>query len=212
MKRFILLFAVGCIGFTAARAQNINTTPAAASATPAPLAIGAAIPQAGLNMKGTDGGEMSLGKAKTDKGLVVMFSCNTCPYVIKSQERTREAIKFAAEKGVGMVILNSNTAKRDGDDSYEAMSKYAKEQGYSVSYLVDENNRLADEFGATRTPEVFLFDGKGKLVYKGAMEDNPADPASSTKMYLKDAIEKMVSGKKIDPNTTKSIGCSIKRG
>lgn len=211
MKRFILLFAAGCIGFTAARAQNNNTPQVTPAVAPVQLAIGEAIPQTGLNMKSADGGEMSLGKAKTDKGLLVMFSCNTCPYVIKSQQRTKEVMKFAAEKGVGMVILNSNSAKRDDDDSFEAMSTYAKEQGYSVSYLVDDNNRLADAFGATRTPEVFLFDGKGKLVYKGAMEDNPSDPAASTKMYLKEAIEKMLSGKKIDPNTTKSIGCTIKR-
>jgi hypothetical protein len=110
-----------------------------------------------------------------------------------------------------MVILNSNQAYREKDDSYSAMKAYGKEQGYTVPYVLDEGSTLADAFGATRTPEVFLFDKNGKLVYKGAMEDNPSSPAESKEMYLKDAIMKMQSGLAPDPSTTKSVGCSIKR-
>ncbi|MCB0699866.1 MAG: redoxin family protein, partial [Chitinophagaceae bacterium] len=147
----------------------------------------------------------------TDNGLLVMFSCNTCPYVIKSQARTKEMMAYAQEKGIGMIVINSNEAKRDGDDSPKAMAKYAKAEGYNVPYAIDEKSQLADAFGASRTPEVFLFDGNGKLMYKGAMEDNPANPGDSENMYLKDAIDKMMMGAGPDPNTTKSIGCSIKR-
>lgn len=175
------------------------------------IEIGAPIPMADAKMKSTSKKDVSLDSKRTDKGLLVMFSCNTCPYVVKSQARTKEAMDYAAKNGIGMVIVNSNAARRSEDDSYEAMAKYAKSQGYNVPYVVDENSKLADAFGATRTPEVFLFDGSGKLVYKGAMEDNPSTPAESKSLYLKDAIDNMLSKKPIDPPATKSIGCTIKR-
>lgn len=177
------------------------------------IEIGSDIPMSSTTMTSVNNGKegVSLTSAKTEKGLLVMFSCNTCPYVIKSQDRTKEIMDYAMKNKIGMVIINSNEAKRDGDDSYKEMAKYAKKQGYKVPYVVDENSELANAFGATRTPEVFLFDSNGKLMYKGAMEDNPVKPAESEHMYLKDAIDNMISGTAIEPNSTKSIGCTIKR-
>lgn len=173
--------------------------------------IGTDIPMATTEMTGTDGKTVTLEQAKTDKGLLVMFSCNTCPYVIKSQARTKEMMDYAAKKGIGMVVINSNEARRDGDDSKKAMAKYAKKEKYTAPYVIDNNSAVADAFGATRTPEVFLFDANGKLVYKGAMEDQPANPSESKELFLKDAMDSMLSGHPINPNTTKSIGCTIKR-
>ena len=120
-------------------------------------------------------------------------------------------IRYAVASGIGMIIINSNEAQRDNDDSRKAMKEYANTQGYKVPYVIDKNSVLADAFGATRTPEVFLFDGNGKLVYKGAMEDNPSNPSESKEIFLKAAIDNMVAGKPINPASTKSIGCSIKR-
>jgi len=174
------------------------------------FAIGSAIPKAEA-MKSVSGDMVSLDKMKTKNGLLVMFSCNTCPYVVKSQQRTIKMMGYAREKGIGMVIVNSNEAQRSDADSYEAMVKYAKAQGYTVPYVVDNQSKLANAFGASRTPEVFLFDKSGKLVYKGAMEDNPSDPANSREIYIKTAIDNMLADKPVDPNSTKSIGCSIKR-
>jgi thioredoxin-related protein len=175
------------------------------------LEIGKEIPMADTKLKSVDKKEVSLGQAKTKAGILVMFSCNTCPYVIKSQGRIKEAMAYAKEKGIGMVIINSNEAQRDDEDSYEAMAKYAKKQKYTVPYVLDVQSKLADAFGATRTPEVFLFDANGKLVYKGAMEDNPTNPTESKQLYLRDAINKMLAGEAVDPNSTRSIGCGIKR-
>lgn len=175
------------------------------------LAIGAQLPMADVKMKSTDKKDISLNTKRTQNGLLVMFSCNTCPYVIKSQARTKEVMDYAAKQGIGMIIVNSNAAQRDAADSYNAMTKYAKGQGYNVPYVVDEDSKLADAFGATRTPEVFLFDGSGKLVYKGAMEDNPSTPSESKNMYLKTAMDNMMAKTPIDPASTKSIGCTIKR-
>jgi hypothetical protein len=175
------------------------------------IEIGSNIPMQGVEVKTSAGTITSLDKAKTAKGLLVMFSCNTCPYVIKSQARTKEMMAYTMQNGIGMVVVNSNEAKREDDDSYKAMAAYAKEQGYKVPYLVDTKSTLADAFGATRTPETFLFDANGKLVYKGAMEDNPQNPTESKELFLKAAIDNMIAGKTIEPNATKSIGCTIKR-
>jgi peroxiredoxin len=177
-----------------------------------PLPIGSKVPMPEADLKTTNGLPITLNKAMGENGLLVMFSCNTCPYVVKSQNRTREAISMAQALGVGIVILNSNEAQRGEADSYDAMKKYANAQGYNkVPYAVDEGSRLANAFGATRTPEVFLFDKKGLLVYKGAMEDNPSDPAHSKEYYLAAAMKHLQDGTEISPAETKSIGCSIKR-
>lgn len=152
-----------------------------------------------------------LQEIKGENGTLVMFSCNTCPYVIKAQKRTRMMMMFAKEHGIGMIIINSNEAQRKKEDGHSAMKRYAEEQEYTVPYVVDRGSIVADAFGATRTPEVFLFDKEGILVYRGAMEDNPANPAESKEMYLESAITRMINGEKPKPATTKSIGCTIKR-
>lgn len=175
------------------------------------LELGSEMPMADLKMKSVEKKDVSLADVKTNNGLLVIFSCNTCPYVIKAQERTKEMLAYAAEKGIGAIVVNSNEAQRDDEDSYKAMAKYAKTQGYKVSYTVDQASKLADAFGATRTPEVFLFDGNGTLMYKGAMEDNPGNPSESRELYLKNAMDQILIGMVPDPASTKSIGCGIKR-
>ena len=199
MKKLLFIAAIA-VGGAAYAQNNIQS-----------IDIGSNLPMPDAAMKSTDGKTVTLSKAATKQGLLVMFSCNTCPYVIKSQARTKEAIDYATSHNIGMVIINSNEAQRDKEDSYNAMATYAKKQGYKVPYVVDDKSKVADAFGATRTPEVFLFDGNGKLVYKGAMEDNPSNPAESKELFLKAAIDNMLAGKPADPNSTKSIGCTIKR-
>jgi thioredoxin-related protein len=171
---------------------------------------GDALP-ASATMKNANGKPMALKDAMQENGLLVMFSCNTCPFVIKNQPMTKKTMEYATAHHIGMVIINSNEAQRGDADSYNAMARYANEQGYTVPYLVDENSKLADVFGANHTPEVFLFNKQGKLAYKGAMNDNPSDPTSYKKMYIEDAINAVVAGKEADPKTTRSVGCSIKR-
>lgn len=176
-----------------------------------PLAIGADMPKAEVKMKDISGKEISLKEAKKKNGLLVMFSCNTCPYVIKNQERTKEVCAYAMKQGLGVVVVNSNEKLRGDDDSYDAMKSYAKEQGYNWHYVVDKNSELADAFGANRTPENFLFNAQGKLVYHGAIDDNPNDPSSVSRKHLKEAIDELVDGKEISVKTSRSVGCSIKR-
>ncbi len=176
-----------------------------------PLPLGSPIPKPEIKMKDVSGKTISLKDAKTDNGLLVMFSCNTCPYVIKNQNRTKEVCKYAAENGIGVAIINSNEGSRSGADSYDAMKEYAKGQGYNWSYLVDEKSTLADAFGANRTPECFLFDNNGKLVYHGAIDDNPSDAESVSRKHLVAAIDEMKTGKEVSVKQSKSVGCTIKR-
>lgn len=176
-----------------------------------PLPIGASIPSPDVKMKDISGNEVSLKDAKTSKGLLVMFSCNTCPYVIKNQSRTYEVCKYAIGNGVGVAILNSNEAKRGDDDSFNDMKAYAKDQGYQWHYLVDQNSAIADAFGANRTPECFLFNSEGKLVYHGAIDDNPSDASAVSRKHLILAMDEMNAGKEISVKESKSVGCTIKR-
>lgn len=186
--------------------------PPAAAATEETLPIGSPMPFAGRPLIDvSDQHAVYLDSVAGPNGLLVMFSCNTCPYVVKSQARTLEMVAFAKCHEIPVVIINSNEAQRDADDSPVAMKNYAGAQGYTVPYVLDPGSEAANRFGATRTPEVFLFNKDRRLVYKGAMEDNPASPAESKKFYLKDAITNLVAGKPIDPLVTKSVGCSIKR-
>jgi thioredoxin-related protein len=199
MKKIILFslaaFIAGHIG-----AQNIQS-----------IAIGSSIPQKDLKMKDISGKEVSIKDVMGKNGLLVMFSCNTCPYVIKNQERTRQINGYALQNDIGVIVINSNEAQRNSEDSYNAMQTYAKAQGYKWYYTTDDHTKIADAFGATRTPEVFLFNATGKLVYKGAIDDNPANAANVKHEYLKQAIQEMKSGKNVSVTESRSIGCSIKR-
>lgn len=175
------------------------------------LPIGADMPKPDLKMKDISGKDISLKEARKKNGLLVMFSCNTCPWVIKNQSRTKDVAVYALSKEVGVILLNSNEAQRDDADSFEDMKQYAKTQGYKWYYAVDQNSVLADEFGANRTPEVFLFNASGKHVYHGAIDDNPGNTDGVKRKHLKEAIDEMLAGKDISVKESRSQGCGIKR-
>lgn len=175
------------------------------------LEIGKKAPGTDIKMKDISGKDLSLKEIKGENGLLVIFSCNTCPWVINWQDRYNDLHEFARKNNVGMVAVNSNEAQRSEEDSFEAMKSHAKEYNYTFNYVVDTNSELADVFGATRTPHVFLFDKDMQLVYRGAIDDNAKDKSAVAKPYLKDAIENMIQSRDINPATTRSLGCTIKR-
>jgi len=201
MKKYFILSLTLVIGtmLTAFHSSDITS-----------IEIGTALPKGETKLKDISGKEVTLKDSKKENGLLVVFSCNTCPFVIKHESVIKEEGKHARENKIGYVIINSNEAQRDGVDSYEAMKKYAEKQGYDFPYTVDKNSDLANAFGATRTPEVFLFDKNLKLVYKGAYTDD-SDPANATKFFLKDAMNALKEGKAVTVASSKSVGCTIKR-
>ena len=176
-----------------------------------PLPIGAEMPKAENKLKDISGKELTLKSAMKENGLLVMFSCNTCPVVINNQSRTNEICKYAQDKNVGVVLLNSNEGNRSTTESLAAMKSYAEGQSFKWYYAEDKNNELADAFGATRTPECFLFDKSGKLVYHGAIDDNPNDENSVSRKHLKEAINEATAGKEVSVKKSRSVGCGIKR-
>lgn len=197
-----ILFAAFPVAAVALLALNLASDP---------LPLGAPIPKPENKMKDITGKEVSLKDLQRKNGLLVMFSCNTCPYVIKNQARTIEVAKHAFANDIGVAILNSNEANRSGDDSFDAMKEYASEQKYDWVYLVDKNSEMADAFGANRTPECFLFDKNGKLVYHGAIDDNPTNAGAVSRKHLVTAMDEMKSGKDVSVKESKSVGCTIKR-
>jgi hypothetical protein len=173
------------------------------------LPIGSSIPKADVRVKDVSGKEISLQQTKETNGLLVMFSCNTCPYVIRNQGRTKEVCAYAGRQQIGVILLNSNAGSRDGGNSFTEMQSYAKAQGYEWYYALDDNGTVATAFGARRTPECFLFDKSGILVYHGAIDDSPGDPSAVQRHHLREAIDEMVAGKPVTVKETRSVGCSI---
>jgi peroxiredoxin len=176
-----------------------------------PLPIGASLPNPEVKMKDISGKEVSFKDATKKNGLLVMFSCNTCPVVRGYQARTVAAAKHAMESEVGVILLNPNEATRTEGDSFDDMKTYAKNSGYTFNYVLDHNSKMADAFGANRTPECFLFDKNGKLVYHGAIDNNAGDADGVTKQYLIKAIDEVKAGSPVSVKESRSVGCGIKR-
>jgi peroxiredoxin len=175
------------------------------------LEIGSKAPLVDLKMRDVSGQMLSLRDVAGKNGLLVIFSCNTCPWVAAWEDRYLIVAQKAKELGIGMIAVNPNEAYRNRGDGFEDMQKRAQEKGYTFPYVLDEGSKLADAFGATRTPHVFLFNKELVLVYRGAIDDNARNPEAVTQHYLLDAMEAMASGKPIPVATTRSIGCTIKR-
>ena len=175
------------------------------------LTVGADLPMGDVKMKDISGKEVAIKDAIQKNGVLVMFSCNTCPYVIKNQQRTLDVAAYAKQNNIGIILLNSNEGSRSEADSYSAMQDYAKSQQYSFPYVVDQDSKIANAFGATRTPELFLFDANGKLQYKGAIDDNPNDAGNVKRVHAREAITELVTGKSVSIRESRSVGCSIKR-
>ena len=175
------------------------------------LPIGSPIPKADIRIKDVSGKEISLQDVKQGNGLLVMFTCNTCPYVIRNQSRTKDVCGYAHNHQIGVILLNSNEGDRDGGNSFADMQSYARQQSYQWYYALDAGSVLADAFGASRTPECYLFDRSGKLVYHGAIDDSPGDPGQVKHPHLRKAIDEMMAGKEVSVKESRSVGCSIKR-
>jgi peroxiredoxin len=162
-----------------------------------------------FNLPGVDGKQHSLAEY-SGKNVVLIFSCNHCPYVRAWEDRMVQIQSDYEGKGVQLVAVNANDASKYPDDSFEKMQERAVEKHFNFPYLRDESQQVARAYGAERTPEVFLFDMKGKLRYHGVIDDNYDNPAAVKVKFLRDALDSVLSGGLPVTTETKPIGCTIK--
>jgi peroxiredoxin len=177
---------------------------------PTPLALGKTAPMADVKMKDTSGKLVSIADAKGAKGTLVVFTCNACPWAKKWEERIVKLGNEAGKKGIGMIAINANDPGKNPEDGYDVMVTRAKARGMKYAYAVDGSSDIARAFGASRTPEAFLFDAKGVLVYHGAIDDNADDPKAVKQPYLATAVNAVAAGKAVPVTETKALGCGIK--
>jgi peroxiredoxin len=172
-----------------------------------PLEIGAPLPKADLPLHDVSGRDITFNQAKKSNGILVMFSGNGCPYIERNKARTQEICRYALSNNIGVVLVNANSSR----EQFEAMKAYAAQQQYTWFYVSDNKGELADAFEATHTPECYLFNQNAKLVYKGAIDDNPGNAEAVKSRHLNNAINDMLANKPLKVNTTATIGCNIKR-
>lgn len=173
------------------------------------LKIGSQLPGFG-NLPATDGKKYSSDQFTDNKGLVIVFACNHCPYVQAYEDRMIDFQRKYGPKGIQLISINSNETKNYPEDNFDEMVKRARQRGFNFPYLRDDDQSVAQAFGATHTPEFFVFDIKGHLRYHGKMDDNHKDPSGVTAPYLQDAADAILAGEEIKVPETYSIGCTIK--
>jgi len=166
-----------------------------------------------FSLKNIDGNMVSLADYKNAKGFIVIFTCNTCPFAVKYEDRIIALNNKYASKGYPVIaIMPNNTAKKPGDN-FDAMKQRAQEKGFTFPYLIDEQQTVYPKFGATKTPHVFILqkgDGLNIVEYIGAIDDNYKDASAVNTKYVENAVDAMLNGEEVSPTETKAIGCSIK--
>jgi len=165
---------------------------------------------ADFKLKNIDGKMVSLADFENAKGYIVTFTCNHCPYAIMYEDRLIDLHNKYAPLGYPVVAINPNDPEVQPADSYEEMVVRADEKKFPFVYLFDEGQKVYPNYGATKTPHVFLLDKEMTVKYIGAIDDSPRDADAVEVKYLENAIASLQKGENPSPSTTKAIGCSIK--
>ncbi len=168
---------------------------------------------ADFKLKNIDGKMVSLSDYKEAKGFIVIFSCNSCPYVVAYEDRMNDLDKKYKAKGFPVIAINPNNPELSPGDSFDKMQVRAKEKGFTFPYVFDEKQEVFPKFGATRTPHVYLLEktNKGNVVrYIGAIDDNFKDASAVKEKFLENAIDALLNKKEVPVKTTRAIGCTIK--
>jgi peroxiredoxin len=163
-----------------------------------------------FTLPATDGKTYSLSDFDDSPVLVVFFTCNHCPYVIGSDELTRQTVEKFSPQGVKFVGINSNSAKTKPGDSFEGMVARMEEHQFPWLYLHDESQEVALAYGALRTPHFYVFNAERKLVYTGRAVDNPRETDKATVNDLENALAEVLAGKTISTPLTNPLGCNVK--
>jgi len=163
-----------------------------------------------FKLKNVDGTTFSLEDIKDAKGYVVVFTCNVCPFAKMYEDRLIALHNKYAPQGYSVVAINANASPSNEKESFTAMQKRAEEKNFPFVYLADEGHKISPQYGAVRTPHVFLLDKQQKVQYIGTIDNNANAPEDVTVRYVEDAIQALEKGGKPNPNFTKAIGCPVK--
>lgn len=163
-----------------------------------------------FKLKSVDNKMYSMSDYTDAKGFIVVFTCNHCPFAVKYEDRIIDLAKKYKSKGYVLLAINPNDPAAQPEDSFELMQKRAKEKRFTFPYLFDEGQKIYPQYGATKTPHVFLLDKNLVVKYIGAIDDNVEDTSQVKEKYLENAIAALEKGEEPTPNTTKAIGCTIK--
>ena len=166
-----------------------------------------------FKLKNIDGKMMSLNDFKAAKGFIVIFTCNHCPYAKKYEDRIVELDKKYKPLGYPVIAINPNDPAVQPEDSYQKMIERAKQKGFTFPYLMDDGQKIYPQYGATKTPHVFLLQkegGKNIVKYIGAIDNNYENPNDVSEYYVQDAVNSLLKGEPIKMTKTVAIGCTIK--
>ncbi|MDA9125865.1 thioredoxin family protein [Flavobacteriaceae bacterium] len=166
-----------------------------------------------FKLENIDGNFVSLSDFKQVKGFILVFTCNTCPYAVAYEDRIEALNKEYASKGYPVIAIMPNNVQSKPGDSMTAMQKRAKEKGFTFPYLIDADQSIYPQYGATKTPHVYILEStdKGPVVqYIGAIDDNYKDAALVKTKYVENAVNALLEGVTFEMHKTKAIGCSIK--
>ena len=167
-----------------------------------------------FKLKDVNGKMVSLSDYNDAKGFIVIFTCNTCPFAVASEERMVALDTEFKPKGYPVIAINPNNPIVQPDDTFELMQQKAKEAGFTFPYLFDESQTIHANYGATKTPHVYLMqkeDGKNIVKYIGAIDDNVRNAAEVKVRFLANAVNELLEGKEVTLKETKAIGCSVKQ-
>lgn len=168
---------------------------------------------ADFKLKNIDGKMVSLSDFKAAKGFIVVFTCNHCPYAKKYEDRIVELDKKYKDQGYPVIAINPNDPNVQPEDGYKQMIDRAKQKGFTFPYLVDEGQKIYPQYGATKTPHVFVLqkeNGKNIVKYIGAIDNNYDNPNDVTEYYAQDAVNALIKGEPVKMTKTVAIGCTIK--
>lgn len=166
-----------------------------------------------FKLKNIDGKMVSLADYKDAKGFIVTFTCNTCPYAVLYEDRINDLNKKYASKGYPVIAIMPNNPNVQPGDSFKAMQERAEAKGFTFPYLMDEGQKIYPQFGATKTPHMYILQktDKGNVVkYIGAIDDNYKDASAVTKKYVENAVDALLRGEEVAETKTRAIGCTIK--
>ncbi len=166
-----------------------------------------------INLKNVDNSMVSFADYPDAKGFIVIFTCNTCPYAVASEDRIIALDAEFKSKGFPVIAINPNNPEVQSADTFEKMQQKAKDKGFTFPYLYDESHTLYETFGATKTPHIFLLqrENKGLIVkYIGAIDDNVRNAEAVKERFLANAVYELLEGKEVSVKETRAIGCSVK--